>query len=267
MRHIGLNPIDQSTLRTIAPSVYADHAYSGVSQSYSFLPTSHVVNALEAQGLRVYAAKQSRTRLDDKRGFTKHTLRFRIPSASPMALGEVHPEVIVTNAHDTGSSYIVEMGCFRLVCTNGLVVSSALFGSYRVRHVGVSLDNVIEATYKVIDQFPLLAETVNKWRSITLAPERALALAESALALRWEKAEARPLTADRLLSARRYADNGSDLWSVFNVIQENLLRGGQRGYNPATHRYMPRTRAINSVDADLTLNRGLWQLAEEYANA
>jgi hypothetical protein len=31
-----------------------------------------------------------------------------------------------------------------------------------------------------------------------------------------------------LLNARRTADHSSDLWTTLNVVQENLMRSGQR---------------------------------------
>lgn len=38
-----------------------------------------------------------------------------------------------------------------------------------------------------------------------------------------------PVTAEQLLLTRRDADKGSDLWRVFNRVQENLTQGGFSG--------------------------------------
>ena len=55
-------------------------------------------------------------------------------------------------------------------------------------------------------------------------------------------------------------DNRVDLWSVFNRIQENLIRGGLVGRGNRGRRQ--RTRPVQSIDQDLRLNRALWLLAD-----
>jgi hypothetical protein len=53
------------------------------------------------------------------------------------------------------------------------------------------------------------------------------------------------------------------VWRTFNVIQENLVRGGVRGV--ASNGRRQRTRAMTGVDASTRLNRELWTLAEGMA--
>ena len=67
----------------------------------------------------------------------------------------------------------------------------------------------------------------------------------------------------RLLTVRRSADQGSDLWKTFNVIQENVIKGGIRlvRENEQGQRSLARTRAVNSIDRDAKLNKELMQLA------
>lgn len=79
-----------------------------------------------------------------------------------------------------------------------------------------------------------------------------------------------------LLKARRDADEGSDLWTTFNRVQENAIRGGLDDHRPARfdqerQRQVParslRTRPVKSIDGDVKLNKALWTLAEELAKA
>ena len=56
--------LDRSQLQRIAPSVFAEQAWSGVSDKYTFLPTSAVVDALAQEGLQPYQARQSFTRIE-----------------------------------------------------------------------------------------------------------------------------------------------------------------------------------------------------------
>ena len=61
---------------------------------------------------------------------------------------------------------------------------------------------------------------------------------------------------------RREQDRCTDLWTVFNVVQENLMRGGFS--NSDTGR---RARAVKNIDKTVTYNQGVWDLASKQAAA
>ena len=65
-----------------------------------------------------------------------------------------------------------------------------------------------------------------------------------------------------VLQRRREDDYGDDLWSVFNVVQENMVAGG--GVPGVFH---PRRtlRRITGVISSQEINQGLWALASRYA--
>ena len=83
----------------------------------------------------------------------------------------------------------------------------------------------------------------------------------------------RPKTvADTILPAnikaafQSYVDQkDSDLFTVFNVIQENLIKGGIRGYRLNKYGYTTRTktREVKAIDQNVKLNRALWTLTEK----
>jgi hypothetical protein len=69
------------------------------------------------------------------------------------------------------------------------------------------------------------------------------------------------------LLPRRHDDQASDLWTTFNVVQENVIRGGLTavGRDANGRRRRTTTRAVNGIDQDVRLNKGLWVLAERMA--
>jgi len=254
-------PLDAVVLAGI-PALAKTEAWHGVSSKYSFLSTAKVVEALGAEGIKPYSVKTSYTRSEDRTGYTKHLMRFRPATTDKPIVGGVHPEIVLTNSHDRGSSFCIELGLFRLVCSNGMVVSSGVFDAFRVRHVGTTIDQVLQAVSSIIGQFPQVEDSVRRFQGIQLTDAQREHMASLAMGLRWD-ADKVPFAASRLLSTRRIADQGTDLWSTYNVIQENLLQGQKAS------RYDRRggSRAIKSIDMDLKLNRGLWSLTEQYATA
>jgi len=69
---------------------------------------------------------------------------------------------------------------------------------------------------------------------------------------------------NQMLKIRRDEDSGSDLWSVFNRVQENLLQGGILTITPKDNGSVrrSRTRAIRSIDQNIEVNKMLWELSE-----
>ncbi|EAW9211952.1 DUF945 domain-containing protein [Salmonella enterica] len=71
--------------------------------------------------------------------------------------------------------------------------------------------------------------------------------------------------ATQILTPRRYEDRSDDLWTTYQRIQENLLKGGLPGRTAKGKR--SHTRAVNGIDGDIRLNRALWVMAEQMQQA
>ena len=63
----------------------------------------------------------------------------------------------------------------------------------------------------------------------------------------------------------REEDNKDDLYTVLNVIQENLLRGNISGVNKESGRKFT-SKEINSISKDTEVNKGIWDIAERIAS-
>jgi len=260
------NPMSNDEIQRYAPSAFAGQPYSKQSDRYTFVPTSDVIDGMRSAGFQPVMAGQSRSRIEGKAMFTKHMIRFRSQDQTLTAVGDSVLETVLVNSHDGTSAYRLSMGVFRLVCSNGLVVADALVQSVAIRHVGNITERVIESTREMLTNAPTVADAINRWRQIQLSQAEQLFLAESAHALRFEDNNnlAVAIPAQKLLAPRRYNDNGTDLWSTFNRVQENTVRGGVRGFD-AQRGTRVRSREVKGIDQSTTLNRQLWTLAEKMA--
>jgi len=255
--------IDNSDLQRVAPSVFAEKPWDKVSARYSFLPTIEVVNAIKKEtGLVPYSVRQSGTRIEGKEGYTKHMLRFRQPGSDSTPriwkVGGIIPECILVNSHDRASAFVIGAGVYRLACLNGLLVSVGADSRYKVIHLAQTIETVLEAVTKVTNGFPQIVDRVARFQSVTLDLDKQHRLAELALGLRYEKDKS-PFPFYRLLEKRRYQDDKNDLFTVINVIQENLLQG-----QPSSGRGFRGSRVVSSIDQNMKLNAGLWELAETF---
>lgn len=255
-------------VRRIAPATFATEAHASRSDRFVPIPSGQVLDAMWREGFRPFEVRQGGSRDIDRRGFTKHLIRFRHPQLRPVeALGGLYPEVILINANDGTAAYNLLAGVFRMVCSNGLIAGDT-FDTLRVPHVGrvdQVASRVIEGSYRVIGEAPAVIDGARAMSALALSGPEQHAFSRAAHQLRWDDTNDAPIPADQLLRTRRTADAGADLWSTLNRVQENLTRGGQpytlrRERGPLQHR---RVGEVRSIDDSRRLNRALWTLADE----
>jgi hypothetical protein len=267
--------LTDSQIASIAPSVFATQPHHSRSDRYAHIPTSRVLEGLRANGFAPVKVQVARVRLSDRAGFEKHMIRFRqTDTAIARAVGDIFPEVVLTNSHDGSSVYNLMAGLFRLVCLNGMVVAEGPNnGSIRVRHSGKNIvDEVVDGSFRVIEQAQKSIEAANRWSQIQLSAPEQMALAVSAHQVRFGNAEGiidTPIQPMQLLTPRRFEDQKNDLWTTFNRIQENSVKGGLHAVarRPDGRRRRVSSREVKGIDGNVNLNRALWQLAEFMANA
>lgn len=251
-----LQPLSPEVLRQRAPAVFADSAHESRSSTYTFISTATLVDALRSAGFCAVEARQA-TRARSAL-HARHLIRFR-RRFETVALRDAVPEILFLNSHDGTSAYQLRVGLYRAVCTNGLVVSEGTFPVFSVAHRGDIVADVVRTALQVSERFEALASSVERMERTRLDQLERLAFAREAAALRFRGASEIGLEPSRLLVPRRVEDAGHDLWRTFNVVQENVLRGGIVR-RTASGRLI-RTRAIRAIREDVRLNSALWELA------
>jgi hypothetical protein len=260
---VGLTEIDNDEIRDKAPSVFADAAHAQTSDRYAFLPTIEVVDRMRDDGWAVVMAAQQRIRNESREGFQKHILRFRRRDQLGQS-AEFFTDVVLVNSHDRSCAYQLHAGIFRLVCGNGMIVADSSFAKVSIKHLHFDPGDIIDASANVVRSVPALEERISRFRSTPLSDHERTAFAEAALLVRYDSLEKAPIRPEKVLEPRRYEDGKATLWNTFNVIQENLIRGGlhDRQKRKPDGKRFPKTRAVKAIDADVKLNKALWHLAE-----
>jgi len=264
--NFAFRPVTEDQLRAKVPSVFSTEAHESRSSRFRPIPTIDIVRGLQKDGWEISRAEQQRTRDESRRAFTKHMLRFRRPDRTDLRVGDNILEMLLVNGNDGSAAYSLDAGIFRVACMNGMIVKSKDFGGVKIRHTGNAVDEVVEASYEVLAHANAALEAPEKWGRIQLNDRERFAFARGAAIERWGVDEdtgnlhAPLLRPEQLLTARRVDDQGRDLWSTFNVVQENVMKGGLRG-RTATNRRTT-TRRVGGLSEEIKLNRGLWEMAE-----
>lgn len=264
---MSVHVLNNDALKAAAPSIFAAATHTSRSARYAHVPTIDVLEQLRKGGFVPTGASQSRVRKghEDRVPFTRHMIRLRQKSDLDKAdqqIGDVVPEVVLINSHDGTSSFRLDAGLFRLVCSNGLIIKSQDYGSIRIHHTGTELlSAVTDAANHIVATLPKIIRVTKEWDKIKLAPAARTRFANKALALRYNGNS--PITAAQALEARRNDDEAPTLWRTYNVLEENLAKGGIEGKTANGHKST--TRSIKSVNNQLYFERGLWELAEKLA--
>lgn len=261
-----------------APSIFATQAHESRSERFAPIATIDALRALGREGFVPVGARQCVTRDESRQAFTKHLIRLRHKDwqSNPhrYQVGDTICEILLKNANDGTCQYDLMAGLFRICCLNSLVAQTGEVESVKVRHSGDVTGKVIEGTYRVLESATKALAAPETWSQIMLPPPVQQAFAEGARVIRFGDAEGKvdtPITADHLLQARRIEDTRRDLWTTFNRVQENCIKGGlsarrERQLGEIRGRRVT-TRQVNGIDQDLRLNKALWLLAEATAKA
>lgn len=262
------NFLSVSEIKEKAKSVFTETAGPGTSEKFTHIPTHKVIEDMGQLGWGVVDAKEVRARAKNSIGFQKHLVVFRNPDVVINgADGDtVFPQILLTNSNDGKNAFIFTAGLFRMVCENGLVISTQEFENVRIRHMGYTFEELQKQIHAMVEQLPLTVESMNKMKAIQLSEEQAKELAKKALTTRFdeEQVEAMKIDLDLLLKPTRDEDKGSDLWSVFNVIQEKILEGDFTYMSGAKIR---KARKVKNFKQDLEINQKLFAMAAEFVAA
>src|SRR5579859_8052596 len=108
-------------------------------------------------------------------------------------LDEWNEELVLTNSHDAGCAYVMRVGIYRRLCSNGLVVSDETFEAIRFRHAGLKSAEVVEASYRILEHLPKVAALIDTFRNRMLGESEVLVFAERALELRFAEVDRSPI--------------------------------------------------------------------------
>jgi hypothetical protein len=255
-------------IRSQASSIFSSTAAPTVSDKFTHIPTFKVIEDMEKLGWGVVDAKQVKARKEGTRGFQKHLVVFRNPDVVINgADGDtVFPQILLTNSNDGKNAFTFTAGLFRMVCENGLVISTEQFNDVKMRHMGYTFEELQAQIREMVEQLPLTVESMNKMKQIQLTEEQAQDLAKKALTTRFteDQVENIQIDLDQLLEPTRDEDKGTDLWTVFNVIQEKILNGD---FNYISGVKQRKARKVKNFKQDMEINQKLFAMAAEFVAA
>lgn len=270
-RNANNGALSTERIAALAPAVYATTKANKLTDRYVSLHTSDIIPVLADYGYEPVQAAQKRSRIAGAADHASHMVAFAKPASSDEAVG-IRPEIILYNSHDGTGSVKLFAGCFRFICSNGIIAGEGF--QSRVYH-SKALNGFEDMLRKTVDTLPSLMERMERLRGIVLTIDDAYLLAERSVATRWDffngqakGVYATDTTVGNVLKITRNEDKGMDAFTVFNRIQEGVIRGNAfvKSLN-ATHPegHMRKARNVSSIKEHVRINSELWNIADTIA--
>ena len=262
--------LTEDDLRKKCPCAFmTEPSNPDVSTLYVQANTKTVIDDMAKLGWYPVDAKQQRQRGSMKYSF--HMVVFQNPDVVVRNLEggvDCWPRIILTNSHDGMHAFKFMVGLYRVVCSNGLVIASDQFADLSIRHIAYTFQELRDLTAGVITQLPKQIELINGMKRVILTKKQKIDFASAAFKIRRGIKADVPFmlpfdVAEEIIEPVRSEDHGDDLWTVYNILQEKMTRGGFKASADPTKK--PRkVRAITAIAKDLDMNRKLFRYAAGY---
>lgn len=248
-----------------------------VSDKYVQANTMTVIDDLAKLGWFPVQAKQCRAKKNSSGVRSFHMIALQNPNIKIMKTNadgtqvvDTYPRIIMTNSHDGYNSFKFMLGLFRLVCSNGLVVCDNQMVNMSIRHINYTFEELRRIVAQAIEEVPNIVNTMNKMRTIELSEEQKKNIARSMFKIRKNVEENAQIEVsdevlEDILTPVRPEDFRNDLWTVFNICQEKMIKGGFSA--SSKNNKTRKQRGITSIKKDMEFNQRLWGVASEYLAA
>lgn len=241
--------ISLNSLRERVPAIFTKTPSPKVSDRYSFADSEYYLQKFIDADWFIHSARQV-----SKSEYAPHQVILRNKDIA--TVGDLLPQLMFTNSHNGIKKMTIDTGIYRLVCSNGLVVPTSITQSLSIKHLDLgdsTTDDIVNSFYEKV---PIIMNSIDRMRNKILTDDEIDNFTYNALQIRFINAVG--ININDVVKPLRIGDNSDDLWTVFNVVQEKLIKGG---IQLPSKRH---SRPINNFVNDNDINTKLWQLAEQY---
>jgi len=257
-------------MSAITPAILTQSEGFNTSEKYVPITTGDIIQHLGKYGFEVAKVDVGRIRNKAKEGYQKHVVRLRNTELWPESIDGLFPEIVIKNSYDTTTSFQLMFGIYRLVCSNGMVVGKQLADPYSIKHIGEKAENVEEYIDLFYNQSTKVYEAVNTMKQIQTVPDDRFDLVQTMLGKDCRDEDLDKVIDVELIGSKalRAADEGSDLWTVYNRIQEVMMLGlynkkGTLTRNGVERDIIRKAKRITNLDKQIKANGALFDKALE----
>ena len=214
-----------------------------IKQKDFYIPTIDAVQKLQKEGWMINGVDEQRNKKTRK--ITHNYVQMTHPDfavKNSKGKDEAYSSITIKNSCSGDQPLQMSLGAFRMVCSNGLVRFDEHAESEKIKHIEVNYRDLDRFIHSLNNKAQDVIAQLNTWKEKDMTFEQMRDLAYNAAKLRFNETD-EDFNPDALLRVNRVEDEGNDVWTVFNRIQENL------------------THDVKDKQTDIWLNQQLYDLA------
>jgi hypothetical protein len=215
-----------------------------IKQKEFYIPTINVIQKLQNEGWLINGVDEKRDKKTRK--ISNNYVQMTHPDLAiknSKGKDEAYSSITIQNSCSGNQPLQMSVGAYRMVCSNGLVRFDEHAKSEKIEHTEINYKNLDCFIFNLNDKAKNIINQLNIWKQQNLTSEQIHKLAYNAAKLRFNEDDEKFNPID-LLHVNRVEDEGEDVWTIFNRIQENL------------------TYDIEDKQVDIWLNQQLYDLVD-----
>jgi len=245
--HYKFIPVNNDLNKAIAFANTLDSNYikktQRIKQKEFYIPTVDVVQKLQKEGWLINGVDEQRDKKTRK--ITHNYVQMTHPDfaiKNSKGKDEAYSSITISNSCSGDQPLKMGLGAYRMVCSNGLVRYDEQAEHEKIKHIEVNYRDLDRFVHSLGNKAEKLITELNMWKQQNMTLEQMRDLAYNAARLRYSEDDEK-FDPSALLRVNRVEDEGNDVWTVFNRIQENL------------------THDVKDKQSDIWLNQQLYDLA------
>jgi hypothetical protein len=245
--HYKFIPVNNDLNKAVAFAHTLDPNYiknnQRMKQKEFYIPTIDVVQKLQKEGWLINGVDEQLNKKTRK--ITNNYVQMTHPDfavKNKQGKDEAYSSITISNSCSGNQPLSMSLGAYRMVCSNGHIRFDENAEHEKIKHTEINYRDLDRFVHNMNDKAQKLITELNMWKQQDMTIEQMRKLAYNAAKLRYSEGDENFKPID-LLRVLRAEDEGNDVWTVFNRIQENL------------------THDVKDKQTDIWLNQQLYDLA------
>jgi len=245
--HYKFIPVNNDLNKAVAFAHTLDPNYiknnQRMKQKEFYIPTIDVVQKLQNEGWLINGVDEQLNKKTRK--ITNNYVQMTHPDfavKNKQGKDEAYSSITISNSCSGNQPLSMSLGAYRMVCSNGHIRFDENAEHEKIKHTEINYRDLDRFVHNMNDKAQKLITELNMWKQQDMTIEQMRKLAYNAAKLRYSEGDENFKPID-LLRVLRAEDEGNDVWTVFNRIQENL------------------THDVKDKQTDIWLNQQLYDLA------
>jgi hypothetical protein len=218
-----------------------------IKQKPFYIPTAEVIGMLQKDGWLIKGVAEQRGK---NRKISSNYVQLHHPDFEMKnKLGKIEAisSLTISNSCNGNQPLTMDLGLYRQVCSNGMIRFDEHAERTQIKHTEINAKDLFKFIQSVNNKTDKVLASFGIFQNKNMTVEEAREFAYKAAQLRYTEDQISDITINDLLSVNRIEDEGNDLWTVFNRVQENL------------------TADVSNFNFDIMLNKQLFSLADALA--